>query len=120
MDAHAYRLVTPKRHKYGVSSKADRTVDGITFDSKGEMLRWLDLRNLERAGAIRALEHRVPYALVVNGQPVCKYYADFAYYEKGKLVVEDFKSAPTRTPGYRLKAKLMKALHGITIKETGR
>jgi len=109
-----------RANKYGVSSKADRTVDGITFDSKGEMLRWLDLRNLERAGAIRALEHRVPYALVVNGQPICKYYADFAYYEDGHLVVEDFKSAPTRTPVYRLKAKLMKALHGITIKETGR
>ena len=33
-----------KLHKYNVSSKERRTVDGITFDSMTEMNRYLELK----------------------------------------------------------------------------
>jgi len=39
--------------KFKVSPKADRTFDGITFDSKGEAKRYLELKLAEKAGAIK-------------------------------------------------------------------
>ena len=94
-------------------------VDGIRFDSKGEARRWGELKLLERAGQIRDLERQVPYRLEVNGELVSKYVADFRYFDKAKnlTVCEDFKGY--RTPEYRIKAKLMKALHRVEILETG-
>jgi hypothetical protein len=38
----------------------------------------------------------------------------------GRRVVEDCKSKPTMTPVYRLKKKLVAALHGIEIHEVER
>jgi len=52
----------------------------------------------------------------VAGQHICTYRADFAYDENGARVVEDAKGV--RTPAYRLKAKLMKAVFNIEIRET--
>lgn len=91
-------------------------VDGLTFDSKREARRWGELRILERAGKISGLARQIPYALTVNGQKVCTYRSDFEYVENGQLVVEDSKGH--RTPEYRLKKKLMQAVHGISIRET--
>jgi hypothetical protein len=49
---------------------------------------------------------------------VCKYISDFVYLENGQKIVEDVKSEYTRKlPVYRLKKKLVKAVHGIDIKE---
>jgi|GEM_PF-862850 len=103
--------------KYGVAHKEDRTHDGIVFDSKGEMLRWLDLKLLERAGDISKLRHHVLYPLIVNGIKITDYEADFVYEEGGLEVVEDFKGV--RTDVYRLKERLMKAVWGIDIRITG-
>lgn len=94
-------------------------VDGITFDSKREAARWCHLLLLQKAGLIGDLERQVKYRLEVNGQLVCTYVADFRYTEAGQQVVEDVKSAPTRKkPEYRIKFKLMRACHGIRIRET--
>ena len=99
---------------------AKRTeVDGIVFDSRGEARRWVDLQLLEHAGMITELRRQVKYKLEVNGLKVCDYVADYTYFERGRYVVEDFKSPATRTPVYRLKRKLMFALLGIEIFETG-
>lgn len=112
-----------RQGKYGVASKAERTSrEGIVFDSKGELARWEELRLLERAGEIFELCRQVKYQLVVNGVNLGSYKADFVYVEErtlagGRQVVEDFKGV--RTPVYRLKAKLMLALYGIKILETG-
>ena len=56
---------------------------------------------------------------VVNGEKVGTYVSDFSYREcsDGRRVVEDVKSAPTRTSLFRMKRKLMKALYGIEIVE---
>lgn len=101
-----------RRSKYG-NIKAE--ADGITFHSKAERGRWMDLRLMEKAGEISELQRQVRYPLEVNGLHVCDYIADMVY-EKNGLVVEDVKGYKTEI--YRLKKKLMLAVHGIEIKET--
>jgi hypothetical protein len=93
------------------------TVDGITFASKLEARRWNELLLLQRNGAIMDLKRQVPFDLVVNGHHVCRYIADFTYRltsdDLMEMVTEDVKGV--MTPEFRLKAKLMEAIHGIVI-----
>lgn len=97
-------------------------VDGLSFDSKAEAKRYGELRLLERAGEIAALELQPTFKLQVNGQKICNYRGDFAYVVvNGARVVEDVKSPATRTnPVYRLKKKLLLACEGVEIVEVGR
>jgi hypothetical protein len=100
--------------KYG----AIRTeVDGITFASKAEARRYAELRLLLDAGAIYDLTLQPRFDLSVNGVKIGTYVADFRYVdgETHEILVEDVKGV--RTPVYRLKAKLVKALYGITVQE---
>lgn len=106
-----------KRRKYG---NVPTEVDGVRFDSTGEADRWGELRTLERLGAIRDLRRQVRFPLTINDEHVTTYVADFVYDEEGAMVVEDYKSPATRTPLYRLKARLLRVLLGIVIRETGR
>lgn len=94
-------------------------LDGVRFDSKREAARWAHLQLMVRAGLVTDLERQIRYPMVVNGQLVCTYIADFRYRdERGQLVVEDVKSPPTRKePAYRIKVKLLKAVHGVDIHE---
>ena len=94
-------------------------IDGISFASKGEANRYLELKLLEQNKAIQDLHLQVAFPLIKKsryGREI-KYVADFTYYEDGKLVVEDFKSKATVTPIYKLKRRLMEELYGITIRE---
>lgn len=104
------------RSKYG-NRKTE--VDGITFDSAKEARRWSELRLLERAGQINALQRQVAYPLIVNGKKICTYVCDFEYMDRlGNQIVEDVKSPATRgEPVYRLKKKLMLACRGIEVVE---
>jgi hypothetical protein len=100
--------------------KAIRTVvEGIQFDSRGESVRYLELRNLERAGIIKNLERQPEFEIAINGKLIFKYRADYAYDEDGVRVIEDFKSEATKTPVYRIKKKAVEAAYGIKIRETG-
>ena len=122
-----------KRHKYS----AQKVVyDGITFHSKKEGRRYLDLKLLEKSGQISQLELQVVYLLSPNiyydvlrkefllekdthswcVQRATKYIADFVYVENSRLIVEDVKGF--RTKAYRKKANQMKKIYGITILET--
>jgi len=94
-------------------------VDGIKFDSKKEAARYQELKILERAGVICQLETQKRFHLRVKDQEVCVYVCDFFYYDKEKeeWIIEDVKSTATRTPVYRLKKKLMRAILGIEITE---
>ncbi len=94
-------------------------IDGVTFASKREANRYVQLKTLVRVGEIAALELQPRFDLVVNGHKVCRYVADFAYERvpTGERVVEDVKSKPTMTREYRIKKKLLKALYGIDIVE---
>ena len=108
-------LSAPKRSKYG---NRKTVLDGMVFDSAGESHRWAELKLLERAGQIHDLRRQVEFSCEVNGHLVTKYLADFTYTEDGQKVVEDFKSKPTETALFRIKAKLLFACHGIVIKIT--
>ena len=92
-------------------------VDGITFDSLDEAARYGDLKIEEKAGLIVDLHVHKSFRLVVNGIHICDYESDFTYQREGTLVVEDVKSPGTITYAYRIKKKLMLAIHGIQIQE---
>jgi hypothetical protein len=114
----------PKRGKFGtvVCKKDKPTMDGYVFDSKGEMRRYEFLKLEQSLGEIDLLEvHPNPaFPLIVNGVKISHYSPDFRYVQDGVLVIEDFKSGPTRTRDYVMRRKLMLACHGITIRESGR
>lgn len=101
-----------RRAKYG---NKKTIVDGIKFDSKREAARYSELKLLEKSGQIEDLKLQVAYQITIAGVKVCKYVADFTYYDRGQEVVEDVKGMKTAI--YNLKKKLMKACHGIVINE---
>ena len=91
-------------------------VDGVRFASKAEAARDAELQLLERTGKTRNIKRQPKFPVVVNGVKVCTYIADWQYDEvlgenPGILyrVVEDKKGV--LTPVFRLKWKLVKALH---------
>lgn len=90
-------------------------VDGFVFDSRREANRYLELKILERAGEIAALELQPKFEMVVNGVKICDYYADFRYQEGGRTIVEDAKGV--RTDVFRIKKKLLKAIHDVDVVE---
>lgn len=115
------QLQTRKKSKYG----AKRTVvEGIKFDSKKEANRWVQLRAMEEIGLIKELVRQpaFPLAKVIDGtdyvvRTPCgrcmSYFADFAYYQEGKLIVEDVKGIDT--PVSRLKRAIVKMFYGIDV-----
>lgn len=128
------------RRKKGVKYNNTKiTLDGITFDSKHESNRYLELKLLERAGTITDLRLQVKFELIpaqyapdevkvlksgkekiVKGKCLereCSYIADFVYTDlrTGKTVVEDSKGM--RTPEYVIKRKLLRYRYGIAIQE---
>jgi hypothetical protein len=94
-------------------------LNGHTFGSLKERDRYLVLLMRQKIGEISGLEIHPRFKLEVNGRVVGTYIADSSYYENHglKFIVEDVKSRPTRTAMYRRNKKLMKAIHGIDIKE---
>jgi hypothetical protein len=103
--------------KYGAIATE---VDGIRFPSKAEARRYQELSLMESGGLIRELELQPAYEFVVNGVKVGTYRADFRYWdnERNVSVVEDVKGGnATKTPVYRLKVKLLKAIYGIDVME---
>ncbi len=110
-----------RRGRFAVVKKDERTVDGIVFDSGKEAKRYADLKNLQRAGLIECLERQPSWLVTINGQPYCRYSADFAYIDKatGKPVIEDTKSknGTSNDAAYRLRKKAAELAHGITVRE---
>lgn len=94
-------------------------INGVVFHSKKEAKRISELWLLEKAGQIRELQLQPRFELVVNGVKICTYIGDAAYFEGNKRVIEDVKSKGTKTPVYRLKKKLLLAIHpGLNFRET--
>ena len=89
--------------------------DGIKFDSKLEAERYAQLKIMERAGVIRALELQPSFDLIPsfrkNGKTWRKtvYKADFRYIlaEDDSYIIEDVKGSTAVITGvFRLKQKL--------------
>lgn len=101
-------------------------VDGIVFDSKRESERYLELKLMERAGAIRSLVLQPRFELQegytnAEGKKIrpITYIADFMYYDcdTGLTVVEDVKSLATKTQVYKVKKKLFEYKYRMVIRE---
>ena len=95
------------------------TADGYTWDSQREYSRYCELKLLQRAGEIWALERQKEYTLIeksIYGRKIV-YRADFVYKTANGTVVEDVKSEATKTPLYKLKKRLLAERYGIEIKE---
>jgi hypothetical protein len=76
------------------------------------------IKAMERGGIVKELELQKRYNLIVNGQKICAYVADFCYQLQDKNgnwkeIVEDAKGV--ETPEFKLKKKLMLACLGIEI-----
>ena len=82
-------------------------VDGITFDSKKEADRYIQLKLLVQSGYISHLRLQPNFPLMVNGKKIGKYVADFSYIKNGVKIIEDVKSKATMTPVYRMKKKIL-------------
>lgn len=100
-------------------------IAGTWFASTKEGTRYLQLRMLERTGAITDLRCQVEYDLLVvskvdgTAHTVAKWTCDFQYHRGVELLVEDVKSVATRKlPTYRLKRKMFEAIYGLRILET--
>jgi hypothetical protein len=110
VDKLALKRVFYNKSKYGnVKTK----VDDILFDSKKEANRYCQLKLLAKAGTISELELQPKFDLVVNGLKICSYIADFKYVKDDQIIIEDVKGV--QTPEFKLKKKLMKAVHGIDV-----
>ncbi len=112
------------------------TVDGQTFDSKKEYLKFKELQLLEKAGKIKNLKRQVEYLLIPaqfgmvtdeNGRRkrvclkrACSYYADFVYHDAdGKLHVVDVKGykGGGAYSVFQIKSKLMLQNFGVLVEE---
>lgn len=100
-------------------------IQGITFDSIAEGMRFLELQGMQARGQISGLTLQVPFPVFLvpgscvevpkGAKRICKYYADFVYTRDGERVIEDVKGRATET--YRLKKKLVQVGHNVTITE---
>ncbi len=97
------------------------------YHPKGGPLGWIgskygkvgDRLWVREAWAISELCLQPVFKICVNENLICKYIADFQYYENGKPIVEDWKGK--RTKDFNLKAKLFKALYpDFELRITGR
>jgi hypothetical protein len=109
----ASQVKSPIHSKYNAKKTL---IDGILFDSKFEAERYCILNVMNKAKIISDLKLQVPYEIIMNNIKICTYIADFVYIKNGNIVVEDAKGV--KTPEYRLKKKMMKAVHNIIIFET--
>src|SRR5438552_15212615 len=94
--------------RYSKYKAKPHIIDGYRFDSKKEAQRYSELKLLEYAGEISHLIVHPSFIIEINKVTICCYEADFRYLELGKPIVEDVKGY--KTPVYKLKKKLMKAL----------
>lgn len=102
-----------KKGRITVSSKIERTYNGITFDSKAEMHRYFELYILVNKGVIDDLELQPKYVLQPaftdkqgNKHRELSYLADFRYRDhKGRFIVEDVKGMKTEV--YKIKKKIL-------------
>ena len=116
----------PSTNKYQAHSVR---VDGILFDSQREAARYAELKLLAAAGCISSIEIHPGFPLIVKElyrldgpeilHTIGMYHADFKYrdHRLGAWVIEDVKSAPTKTEAYKLRKKFVEAVHGVTIVE---
>lgn len=98
------------------------TYKWLTFDSKKEAKRFIELETLEKVGMISDLETQPRYVLQdkfkYRGVTIraITYLADFRYKQDWKVYVEDVKGGDaTKTALYEVKKKMLLKLYGEDI-----
>lgn len=101
-----------RRHKYNAKPII---VDGIRFASKAEGRYYSALKLREKAGEVANVRMQEPFILSVNGKLITTYRADFVFHDlkENRERVVDVKGVQTDV--FRIKKKLMRAIHGIEI-----
>lgn len=115
MTAAEYREYIKNPGKRKSKYNAQKTeADGITFDSKKEAKRYKELMLLHKSGEIS--KPILQYEFLLPGG--VKYRCDFLYFDyfSKAFIVEDAKGV--RTDVFMIKAKQMKDIYNIKIKET--
>jgi hypothetical protein len=108
----------PRKNKYNA---AGERIDGMWFASAAEGKRYLQLKAMAERNLIDNLRCQVKLTCVVNNKLICTYIADFAYVvidDRGvaiRSVWEDVKGMVTDV--YRIKKKLVEAIHHVEILE---
>lgn len=105
------------KNRFVVVAPDRRTLDGILFASKKEMMRYADLKMLQKANEISGLEVQPKFPVAINGLHFCTYTADFRYTTKdGDVVIEELKSTGTaKDAAYRLRKKAAELFHAIKV-----
>ena len=126
-----------KREKFQKYNNTKIEYNGIKFDSKKEMQRYLVLKDAENNGVISDLQLQVRYELIPSIkeeytehlktkdkvktrtlQLPITYTCDFQYIKNGELVIEDVKASPKMLPKeFVLKEKLLFWRYGIKIRK---
>lgn len=103
------KIVKVKRTKF---NNIRTIIDGISFPSKKEGTRYIDLKMLKERGDVESFDMQVTYKFASG----IKYILDFLVkWNDGSITHEDVKGV--RTPVYIIKKKLMKHEFGIDILE---
>jgi hypothetical protein len=90
--------------------------EGERFDSRRELKYFLDFQLRQKAGEISFLKRQPKFPLEINGVKIGTYIADFEFVDKGRRRVIDVKSPVTaKLPLFKLKQKLVRAIHGIDV-----
>lgn len=107
------------RSKYGAIKTI---VDGITFASNRESVRYIELRNLKMAGIIKSFTLQPKFLLQEgykrsDGKRIrsITYIADFRVeYPDGHIEIEDSKGMETDV--FKIKRKLLEAKYDLILK----
>ena len=90
--------------------------DGSFSDSRKEARTDAEYQTLLRCGQLKSVERKKRYPLKIKDVLICTYVSDWVVTDRaGAVAVIDAKGF--KTPVYRIKKKLMKALYGIDIIE---
>ena len=86
------------------------TLNGVTYDSKQEAYRYVELSHLRYHEMITDLTRQGSIPLVVNGYIITSYTPDFSYYDlrTGTYVIEDVKGMLLSDA--RLRMRILQAL----------
>jgi hypothetical protein len=94
---------------------------GMTFDSKKEFHRYLELKDMEKQGEIEQLTRQGYYPLLSKNKYFREvvYYVDFIYKKDGEWIYEDVKGLRKGSAYqlFKIKQKFMYDKYKILVKE---
>jgi len=97
---------------------------GMLFDSKAELDRYLELKDMENRGLIECLERQIEYEVIHENDmfSATRYKLDFQYRETGKNPIWHFEDKKGLRKGaayelFKLKKKLMYDRYRIFVEE---